>query len=178
MRLIGRRQAMRMFVTAGAAAGVGFAGCDTNPTESLDGGQGRIICDPLAPSASGTISLGDGVDSGAFSSLEARAFPDSTDGETLVPDSSEVRTLSRSLSDGVTFPYPYEFDPRFGYSDKQRWRLLAWLSKSGGEDSVPAAGEPFGVTTFDLGDCSDCKGPGTFCAVTEGVEITIDGAAP
>ena len=82
----------------------------------------------------------------------------------------------RDLTD-ITFPQEYSVGDAGPTTPSERWQLFAWLSASASIEgpSQPAGGEPYGRATFVLDDCGNF---GDYCAVTEGVDITINQVAP
>ncbi len=143
-------------------------------------GAALVGCNPAGPGVAGKISLDDGIDPGAFKTLEVRAAPDfgtSFDAAhpNFVPDDGwtgaggDLSTLS--------FPLDYELSKIVGSTEQQHWRVLGWLSKEppGTAGSLPKTGEPFGTQAFDL---SGCGLTGGFCGTTSGIDFTIEHEAP
>ncbi|KYF53359.1 hypothetical protein BE08_42950 [Sorangium cellulosum] len=142
--------------------------------------------DPEGPGASGVVSLGDGVSTSGLTTLRVRAIPAS--GEPFDEDDPQFTgpafaaedgwlTVNERL-DGLTFPHPYEVGDVVGTTDKQRWRLFAWLSAADVDvdSDAPSSGEPYGTITFDVDECG--SGFDGYCTVTKGVNVTIDKVAP
>lgn len=118
-------------------------------------------CDPAAPYATGTLSLGAGIDPSGYQSLGIRFEP-------TAPDTgSHPRTSSVPLS-GVTFPYPYGAGGGIGTSEVRIWRLTAWLSPTDPAGDEPAAGDPRAVREVDVGDCRNG------CRSTTGIDLAIE----
>lgn len=175
------RRSPRRFTGIGRGCVLGFVMSAVAPALS-----GCIpFGDPEGPGASGVVSLGDGVGTSGLTTLRVRAIPasgepfDKNDPQftaALAPEDGWL-TVNERL-DGLTFPHPYEVGEAVGTTDKQRWRLFAWLSAADVDvdSDAPSSGEPYGTITFDVDECG--SGFGGYCTVTEGVNVTIDQVAP
>ncbi|WP_437806512.1 hypothetical protein [Sorangium sp. So ce1078] len=140
--------------------------------------------DPEGPGASGVVSLGEGVSTSGLTTLRVRAIPASGEpfdsdnprftGPALAPEDRWI-TVNERL-DGLTFPHPYQLGMVLGTTDKERWRLFAWLSAADVDSDAPSSGEPYGTITFDVDECG--SGFDGYCTVTEGANVTIDQVAP
>jgi hypothetical protein len=147
---------------------------------------GTIGCipfgDPEPPGASGNIALGEGVTTEGFATLHFRAAP-AAPFDPAAPsfpasggEGSDWSSSIRDLTD-IAFPQEYSVDAGGPTTPSESWQLFAWLSASSDMErpSQPASGEPFGRATFALDDCGNF---GDYCAVTQGVDITINQIAP
>lgn len=86
--------------------------------------------------------------------------------------------MSKGELSAITFPHEYSVSADGSTTPSERWQVFAWLSAAPSTDerpSQPASGEPFGRATFALEDCSNF---GDYCAMTEGVDITINQITP
>jgi hypothetical protein len=139
--------------------------------------------DPEGPGAAGNISLGAGVVADGFTTLHVAAVPDDSQKAfdpkapgfpgTLSSDESGWAPETEALA-GMTFPHAYQSGEGLGTTKHEHWRLFVWLSKSS-DETAPTSGEPYGTTTFKVDSCGSY---GDYCAVTKGVDITIDKTAP
>jgi hypothetical protein len=120
-------------------------------------------CDPEAPGASGTMSLGSGVDATTFQTLEIRTFADTSDlYDQSQPIPSDADRDTKPVA-GITFPHRYLVGGGIGSSNVGTWRLVAWLSHRALADADQA-------TNFDPGDA--------FCSVpyrVQGCGVGLDG---
>ncbi len=133
-------------------------------------------CDPGGPGATGTISLAPDITTDGFSTLEIRGTPD--DGKPIdfvnPPAADPDWSLSLPL-DEFGLPFTYDIGPSIGSTPSEKWRMLAWLSVSGGGDG-PKSGEPFGMTAFGLQSCGLILDD--YCGKVPEVNFTIDKFAP
>ncbi len=151
--------------------------------------------DPEGPGASGSISLGKGVDASAFKTLKIIAVVDTGvpfDPAHPVftapaPDPSSAWPATSEDLNAVTFPHAYLSGDELGTTEVERWRFFAWLSAQ--DESIdtpedgsapvaepfPRSGEPYGTVTFKVDGCGQYGG---FCGATEGVNLTLDQTAP
>lgn len=147
---------------------------------------GTIGCipfgDPEGPGASGNISLGEGVTTEGLATLRLSVAPEAPfdpAAPSFPAAGGEGSTWLSSVEDltTITFPHGYSVSDGVGTTPSERWHLFAWLSASPSRESQsqPASGEPYGRATFALDDCGNF---GDYCAVTEGVDITINQIAP
>lgn len=137
-------------------------------------------CNPEGPGATGDIVLGAGVEAAGAKTLEIRAAPDddpafnSASPRFPSEKSGELWQASAKISE-IKFPYTYEIGETIGTSDKERYRVVAWLSASGG-GAEPASGEKYGTASFALAPCGEVVDD--YCGVTFEVDITIELEAP
>jgi hypothetical protein len=133
-----------------------------------------VACDPQGPGSMGRLTASPVAHVEAGRTLEMRAFPD--DGQPFDPattnwsDQDWLLDRSWDLAE-VEFPLAYEILGAMGYTDHQRWRLVAWIA--GPEDiNRPGKGEWYGTRLFNLDKCG-MPFPG-YCRVTYEVDIEID----
>jgi hypothetical protein len=143
-------------------------------------GLGLAGCNPAGPGVAGKISLADGIDPAAFTTLEVRAAPDfGTSFDPAHPNFVPDTDWTGAGGDlgALHFPLDYELAQIVGKTDQQHWRVLGWLSRepSGTAGGFPKTGEPFGTQAFDLAKCGLTGG---FCGTTAGVDLTIEHEAP
>lgn len=116
--------------------------------------------DPLAPSASGTLSLADGVDYTQFHAIEIHF--DRVDG-TYGDDFTELRE--------PPFAFPMEFDTGlgFGTSDARTYRLGVWFSNGTWDmpTATPPAGAAHATADIAIPDCTDG------CSTVRGVALQL-----
>jgi hypothetical protein len=131
-------------------------------------------CDPQAPGASGTMTLGAGVDVSGFPILVLRTFANASgpyDSSAPIP-ADAYRDYEATAS--ITFPYHYTVGGGVGVSDVGDWQMVAWLSHRTRAELTQA-------TNSDPGDpvCSvayrvrGCNGMGGYCGVTSGVDCVL-----
>lgn len=131
-------------------------------------------CDPLGPGAIGQLIISPDIPLATGRRLEMRAFAD--DGKPFDPAtvnwSGQGWLLAQSWDlAGISFPFSYEIGGGMGYTDHQRWRLVAWIS--GSEGAVqPRNGEWYGSRLFNLDECG-MPFPG-YCGVTVEVDLAIE----
>jgi hypothetical protein len=141
-------------------------------------------CDPEGPGASGKISLGPGIDPGAFVTLAIRIFPDRKpdfDPASLPPSEDLERALDKSLgrnstaagtSSPLEFPCDYSVGEALGTTPDADWRMVAWLSRQRAPVASIAPGDIFCTTRFKIGDCGLFVGD--HCRQTPEVNCTLD----
>jgi hypothetical protein len=137
-------------------------------------------CNPEGPGATGDVSLGADVEATGSKTLEIRAAPDAdpafNPASPRFPSekSGSLWEASANISE-IKFPYTYEIGETFATSDKERYRIVAWLSAAGGGEA-PASGEMYGTATFALAPCGEAIDD--YCGVTHEVDVTIELKAP
>jgi hypothetical protein len=127
-------------------------------------------CDPEGPGASGKISLGAQVNAMDFASLEIRIYPDANESFDPAQMPSAFPATSSQTVAQITFPFAYSVGEGPNTSDEPRWRMVAWLTNAAAPER-PASGEPFCSAPFELDSCGSF---GDYCAVTGGVDCTIE----
>lgn len=160
------------------------------------------------PGVAGKVSLGKDVDPNLYRTLEIRAmavndeldpndvrFPTETAEDIYTKGTAGARVYSgetrRDPPEGAVFvqidavlgtfswPHPYwaNGEGGEGYSQYEHWRVFAWLSNfdDSQHEVAPPSGSPYGVVDFDL---DPCPSGGSFCGVTQGVDVTMDRVAP
>lgn len=129
------------------------------------------------PGARGTISLGPGENTSQFVSLEIRTFPDDGapfDASKPLPTGTGFDFFAARMSlPGISFPKSYEVGRNTYGTDKPRWRIVAWLSKTAQSNAI-APGDVYGTKSYDANDCGSCSG---FCGKTEGVDVVLESVA-
>ena len=132
-------------------------------------------CDPQAPGASGTMTLGPGVDATAFQTLSMRTFANASgtfDSSTPIPADAYWDTESIAA---ITFPYQYFVGGAVGTSAVGEWRMVAWLSHRTSADLVratgPDPGDPLCSVAYHVGGCG--VGLSGYCGVTGGVDCIL-----
>ena len=133
-------------------------------------------CDPLAPSASGQVTLGSGATTAAGASLELRMFPDTEDAGSFDPSRFSPPPVDSTYSasvplDQVTFPYAYDLGDGVGTSPQRHWFVVAWLAPSAG--APLGSGEWFGARAMDFDECG-----GAYCGQRDRQDILVDRQAP
>lgn len=128
-------------------------------------------CDPEGPGASGVIRLAPKLDAKTFSTLELRAYPDTSSSFEAAQVPADAPARLSLLTSEVTFPYQYDIGEPVGTSEQQHWRLVAWLSHDSSTPARPAPGDPFCTAAFDLDSCGNY---GDYCAVSHGIDCTIE----
>lgn len=135
--------------------------------------------DPLAPGATGSLSLPAGATVAAGSTLELRACAASVvDGcAGATPATGGYAQASVPLgSSGLPATYSVGADS-IGVSSEQEWQVVAWIS-SGDPGNAPASGDRYGKATFALSDCSGACGAACYCGSAGHVDLTLDQIAP
>lgn len=131
-------------------------------------------CDPDAPGASGTITLGTGVDAASFQSLTVRSFPNwaGTFGPSSeIPSDAYQEDVAIAA---IKFPYPYRVSGTVGTSGYANWEMVAWLSPL--EPAVladfpgPNPGDAFCAVAYRVAPCGF---QGGYCGVTNGVDCVL-----
>ena len=136
---------------------------------------GGAACDPQGPGAAGQVTLSPAATTDGAITLEIRAYPD--DGQPFDPGtvdlSGRVWSAGESLPlTGVeAFPMRYGVVGPMGYTEQQRWRLLAWIATTTAVER-PQPGEWYGTRLFDLGKCGGVFPD--FCGIAHGIDIEID----
>lgn len=127
-----------------------------------------LACDPAGPGAAGNLSLDPSVDASSFTTLEVRAYADSS-GKFDPEKVGAGESLELALKD-ITFPYHYDVSQGVGTTEEQHWRMTAWLAVAAGSQR-PAASDPQCSVAFDIAECS-----GQFdgyCGTTNDVHCTL-----
>ena len=133
-----------------------------------------VACDPQGPGAMGQLTVSADVDIVAGRTLELRAFPD--DGQPFDPARANLSDRQWLLSQSMALteagvPVTYEILAPMGYTDHERWRLVAWIAESK-DANRPGEGEWYGTRLFNLEECGmPFSG---YCGVTYEVDIKID----
>lgn len=133
-------------------------------------GAAALACDPAGPGAAGNLSLDSSVDASSFTTLEVRAYPDSSgkfDPEKIQANGGLA--LDVALKD-ITFPYHYGVDQGVGTTDEQHWRMTAWLAAAAGSER-PATSDPQCSVAFDIAECGAQFGG--YCGTTNDVHCTL-----
>lgn len=138
--------------------------------------SGVFGCDPGGPGASGTISLGAGIDHSKFATLAIRIFPDARadfDPAAPLPAASGGGPQARDepLS-ALQFPYRYQLGEPLGTTPDRDWRLVAWLSRATGNVPAIAPGDVFCTVRFQIAGCGLFVGG--YCGNTDGTDCTLD----
>ena len=142
-------------------------------------------CDPVAPGASGQLSLAPDIDLSSYATLVMRAYVSDSPWNVSMPPSSprdprENLWLIEPL-EGLTFPYDYYLQgpSPLGTTKSAGWRLVAWLTPTSAEEAFGTwieSGQPYGTRLFEIGDCGSYDLE--YCDVTENVDLLIDSFAP
>ncbi len=132
-------------------------------------------CDPAFPTASGTVTLADGVEVPANAYLHVRLYEGA--GTSLGAATASIAVTAVTQD---SFPASYATDATIGVTDSVELSAVAWLSTSAEESLEPGPGEPYGVTAFVANGCGAACGIGKTCACgeTTGVDIEIDATWP
>jgi hypothetical protein len=132
-------------------------------------------CDPQAPGASGTMTLGPGVDATAFQTLSLRTFANASgtfDPSTPIPADAYWDTESTAA---ITFPYRYSVGGPVGTSAVGDWQMFAWLSHRTMVDLIratgPDPGDPSCSVAYRVGGCG--AGLSGYCGITGGVDCVL-----
>ena len=140
-------------------------------------------CDPLAPGASGRLSLAPGIDLSSYATLVIRAYPSDSSFHVSMPPSGPRDPIDNPWLieplEGLTFPYDYYLGGGLGTTKSDGWRLVAWLTPTSAEEAFGTwigSSEPYGTRLFEIGDCGSYFGD--YCGVTESVDLLIDSFAP
>jgi len=146
-------------------------------------GAAGCFGDPEGPGVTGKISLGGGIVTDNFTTMNIKPVPDDAQKPfdpkaPGFPDSlkSDETNWGATTVDFATvkFPYVYETSEVLGTTTHEHWRLFVWLSKTA-DEVAPTTGEPFGTTTFKI---KSCEQYGDFCTVTKDVNVAIDKMTP
>lgn len=130
--------------------------------------------DPLAPNASGTISLASTADAGGLVSVEVRFCP--ADAGVSPSCGAAGFPLAVSLKPDGGFPVPYRVGgDRLGTSPFKDWKVVAWVNRADA-GAAPAPGDWWGEASLVLRECM-CSTPPCYCAGGT-VDVTIDRVAP
>jgi len=131
-------------------------------------------CDPDAPGASGTISLGSGVDATAFQALAIRSFPNWLG---AYDPSMQIEGDAYQENEAVAaleFPYQYRISGTVGTSRYADWEMVAWLSHRPPGDLIDWTGpEPGDARCSVAFRVAACGYQGGYCGVTSGVDCVL-----
>lgn len=129
---------------------------------------GLASCDEQSSGAAGTITAAEALDTAPFTALEIRAYPDeSADFDVAnLPVSAPSARLSVFLAI-VSFPYGYDVVHDSNPQDHRRWRMTAWLSRTGGADR-PEPGAPLCSVPFTVDGCDSGR-----CGIVDHVNCTL-----
>ena len=137
-------------------------------------------CDPEAPGASGTLTLGAAVDAASFQTLAIRTFANESgpwDPSMVIPADADKADEAVSA---VKFPHPYRVGGEVGSSPVGDWQLVAWLSHRSEVDLRQAAsldpGDAFCTVAYHPTACS--LGTRGYCGVVAGVNCQLAPASP
>jgi hypothetical protein len=108
----------------------------------------QVHGEPLAPSASGNLTVTSIADTTEFDSLELHW--DRVDGTFGDPSTDVIRRAD------IPFVFPMEFSIGFqlGTSDASTYRLSAWFSNATAPTEAPAPDAPRGSVELPIGDCT------------------------
>jgi hypothetical protein len=131
-------------------------------------------CDPLAPGATGQLSVSPEVNLEEGHVLEIRILPDV--GEPFDLAQADFSDANRHWQDSLPLaeleiPIDYFIGGGLGSSEHEHWRVVAWISKSANVNQ-PAPGEWYGTSAFDAGDCGVAHSG--FCGVMTNVDLKIE----
>lgn len=133
-------------------------------------------CDPAAPTASGTVSLGKGVPGNACILRVALFQPDGTLFGTQTGSTFEQQVTEDQ------FPVRYQTHGSIG-TGPMDLRAVAWLPRDCTvQPYVPESGDYYGLTDFRARSCGSTicglGKPDCSCGDTTGVDIVIDSVVP
>ncbi len=134
--------------------------------------------DPQGPGASGTISLGSGVNTSGLTTLHIFNLVDGGS-STFDPRTLTItQEFSWNQADidvsAMGFPYEYDVGEPLGTTSTECWRVVAWLSKSS-IASTPESGDVYGTVTYKLDDCGSY---GDYCQHTPHIDIKLADTVP
>ena len=133
-----------------------------------------VACDPMAPGASGQLTLSPDSNLAEGRTLEIRLLPD--EGKLFDPATVDLavesgdRVASWNLAE-IEFPFHYGIGGGIGNSEYAHWRVVAWIAESE-EVDAPRPGEWYGTRVFTAADC----GPmfSGYCGVIVGIDLEIE----